>query len=227
MTHLALLLAVALLDAPQDPSIGRSPPGPALDDLPAGLLPPEPPRDVRKVASRAAEIRHIIVIGGNRRITLESPPAPPVDPAEVWVDGPVNRTVDLQAMMLCRDNFDRLVFQPAGADPADPTGPADDPRTHLHERLEARIRAVEGGRPLDDAEQRQLRLAGTGDIARFLGRVEAARAEFEVDRRRYSTGMAAVRRLELLANQYREGLFAGGSLFAKVLGQILKGRVGS
>jgi hypothetical protein len=61
---------------------------------------------------------------------------------------------------------------------------------------------------------------GKGDIKRFFDQVEDHRARFEIARRSFQTGLAALQRLEDLSQTFRTGPFGEGSLFARALRKI-------
>ena len=73
---------------------------------------------------------------------------------------------------------------------------------------------------LTDPQVAKLRLAGRGDIKRFFDEVRNRRDEFEIARKTFNSGLAALRRLDELSPSYREGPFGSGSLFAKTLQKI-------
>jgi hypothetical protein len=68
----------------------------------------------------------------------------------------------------------------------------------------------------------KLRIAGRGDIKRFFDQVETQKRAFEIARRHFKTGVAALRGLDSLSRLYQEGPFGDGSLFAKTLKKIKK-----
>ena len=71
---------------------------------------------------------------------------------------------------------------------------------------------------LTEAQKEKLRLAGKGDIKRFLEQVEQRRTEFEESggySRRDAPGLRSP-----LTKIYKKGPFGGGSMFAKTLEKI-------
>jgi hypothetical protein len=68
----------------------------------------------------------------------------------------------------------------------------------------------------------KLRIAERGDIKRFFDQVETQKHAFEIARRRFKTGVAALRGLDSLSRLDQEGPFGDGSLFSKTLQKIKK-----
>ncbi len=119
---------------------------------------------------------------------------------------------NLQTAVLERENLDRWVF--------DEDGTAEQRWKHLKKLLDDRIAADSLGHRFTPAEKARLRVAGKGDIKRFLDQVEEERKRFEKERRSWRTGFAALRRLDPLATIYAEGPFGVESLYAKTLRRI-------
>jgi hypothetical protein len=166
---------------------------------------PEPPpvRPVTVIRFRAAA-------GGEaHELTLEMPTQAGEDD-----DQPPARPVifDLNNAMLERKNFDRWLF------PHDESQYARD--EHLKDILDAKIDLVATANKLTGPQRAKLRLAGRGDIKRFFDEVQKRRDDFEIERREFNAGVAALRRLDTLLPSYREGPFGTGSLFAKTLHKI-------
>ena len=88
-----------------------------------------------------------------------------------WADGVIDA-----------EDFDRWIYA------SDTPG---DRRRALHWRLELRILSVSHEYELSEAQKEKLRLAGKGDIKRFLEQVEQRRTEFEEKRRVFREGRAA------------------------------------
>lgn len=120
--------------------------------------------------------------------------------------------LNLQAAILERENLDLWVF--------DDDGGAEQHWKHLEQLLEGRIASDSRGRTLTPAQKARLRVAGKGDIKRFLDQVEEERTQFEKERQSWRTGFAALRRLDPLAKIYAEGPFGAESLYAKTLRRI-------
>jgi hypothetical protein len=165
---------------------------------------PEPPRvwPVTTLHFRTGDEMH--------ELTIEMPP--PADPGD---DPPPARAVmifNLNTAMLDRDNFDRWLFPRELSERAR--------QDHLKGVLDARIAVVASANKLTDPERAKLRLAGRGDIKRFFDEVQNRKDDFEIDRKTFKSGLAALRRLDELSPTYKEGPFGPGSLFAKTLHKI-------
>jgi hypothetical protein len=170
---------------------------------------PEPPR-VRHTAQ--------VLVGGKiHAIILEIPAQ--LAPADEEDDLPAaRRPIRLDAntinnAWLAADNFDRWLF-------ADSRLPKEVQQRWLERVLERKIEVTAWELKLSGPQQAKLRLAGRGDIKRFFDEVEDRRRDFERDRRNYKSGLAALRRLELLELTYLGGPFDDGSLFARTLHKI-------
>ncbi len=175
------------------------------------------PRGDRRPLPRAPagsiSVRVTVRVGGERpmrTITVERPvpddegdDPPPVRPA---------RHLDLNSMVVERENFDRWVFVDGRSE--------EERRRYLEEILRSRVEVAAVLHDLTAAQRAKLRLAGMGDIKRFFDQVEDRRTAFEVERRTFKTGYPALQRLVELSQIYQEGPFEGGSLFAKTLGRI-------
>jgi hypothetical protein len=102
---------------------------------------------------------------------------------------------------------------------------AADARPLLDDSLDRRIEAVHQICRLTDAQKRKLRLAGRGDIKRFLDRIEALRPNLQRSRAVHDDdlrdlelcGNASFVEAEALRPPRRFGLFEHGSLFSKTL----------
>jgi hypothetical protein len=149
-------------------------------------------------------------------ITLSVPawPAP-------GADGRVRRVmnVDMKAAVLERENLDRWIFGVRI--------PEAERFNHLDDRLFVKVQAASRIHKLTESQRAKLRVAGKGDIKRFLDQVEDERASFEIDRMSLKTGLAALRRLKPLSDVYDKGPFGDGSLFAKTLRRIKDDRATS
>jgi hypothetical protein len=160
----------------------------------------------------AVQVRAIQIRMGeeSRRLTLETPAQADEDD-----DQPPARPVmpiRIESMALDRDNFDRWLFSLELSERAR--------QEHLKEILDAKIGLAASAHALTDRQRAKLRLAGRGDIKRFFDEVQKRRDLFEIDRKDFRTGLAALRRLDELSPIYREGPFGAGSLFAKTLHKI-------
>jgi hypothetical protein len=157
-----------------------------------------------------------VMVGGDRQIrqitvTMPAPPAPDGEdddrPPPLLV-----RHLNINTAEVERENFDRWLFADAGSEAAR--------KRYLDDVLRTRVEAAAREHKLTEAQRAKLRLAGRGDIKRFFDDVEERRSQFEVDRKTFRAGLAALRRLEPLTQVYREGPFGEGSLFAKTLHRI-------
>jgi hypothetical protein len=169
---------------------------------------------VRIVQAREARLVQL-QLQNARRLTLEmkatgDPDAADADdaPQPFLRAGPLN----IMDMALASDNFDRWIFDDTRSD--------EGRRGFMGGLLSDKIHAVQKEHELGPDQLRKLRLAGTGDIKRFLDRVEAARLQFEAVRQDYNAGREALGRLESFATEYTSGPFGPGSLFEKTLSKI-------
>ena len=121
-----------------------------------------------------------------------------------WADGVIDA-----------EDFDRWIY--ASESPGDP-------RRGLHWRLELRIQYASREYELTETQKEKLRLAGKGDVKRFLEQVDQRRAGFEEKRRVFKEGCAVLRELAPLTTAYMAGPFGEGSLFAKTLEKIKRER---
>lgn len=137
----------------------------------------------------------------------------PASAGEEAGDDPIawRGAINLGQMALASDNFDRLICHGR---------PPDELRRTLHAGLTGRIATIGRTWPLGDDERRALELAGTGDIERFLNRVEAARREFEATRFDFARGRVTIERLAPLADESEQGPFGRDSLFLKTLNRF-------
>jgi hypothetical protein len=120
--------------------------------------------------------------------------------------------IDHNTAVLGRENFDRWIF----GDGFDEEGR----RLRLQTLLAEKIDRAMKDHDINPIQLRKLRLAGSGDIKRFLDRVEDRRADFEVARKKYTTGRQALQQLEPLSTEFQVGPFGVDSLFAKMLKKI-------
>jgi hypothetical protein len=173
-------------------------------------------QQARLDAARAQQARQIRVFDGQKQrqltLTIEEP-APKdrdgeVDPPEPVVPMGLN----LNDAVLERENFDRWIF----GDGIDEEGR----RIRLQSLLSERIDHVMKNHDINTSQLQKLRLAGRGDIKRFLDRVEERRPEFEVARMKFNTGRILLRELEPLSTEFQEGPFGADSFFAKTLNKI-------
>ena len=119
---------------------------------------------------------------------------------------------------LQRENFDRFLFD------REPTERAR--QEHLKGVLDAKIARAASEHKLTDSQRAKLGLAGRGDIKRFFDLVQKRRDDFEIERKEFRTGIAALRRLDGLSTTFREGPFGSDSLFEKTLHKINADRKG-
>ena len=175
-------------------------------------LPPEPPDEIIVVGVNAT-------IAGRRQmreVTIMR--AASQAPADGGDDQPPRPVVHLNAntAVLARENFDRWLFADGRSEKAR--------RRYLEVLLERRIEVVALAYKLADPQRMKLQLAGRGDIKRFFDQVEDRRDAFEIARKSYRTGVAALQRLDDLTLTYLRGPFGDGSLFAKTLQKIKNGQ---
>ena len=161
---------------------------------------------------------HVRVMGRQgatvKSITIEQP-APKDKDQDGEVDPPepvAPMRLNLNDSVLERENFDRWIF----GDGFDEEGR----RLRLQTLLSERIDHVMKGHDINRAQLQKLRLAGSGDIKRFLDRVEERRPEFEVARKNFNTGFALLQELEPLSTEFQEGPFGTDSFFVKTLKKI-------
>jgi hypothetical protein len=174
---------------------------------------PEAPRHRRVVGVAVRDNR----LGGNRGIREITVAAPaPAVPADEDDDEQPTRLVverlNIAVMEVERENFDRWLF--------DDGRPEGERQGHLEAILQSTIERAARAHRLTEAQRAKLRLAGRGDIKRFFDQVEERRSAFEIDRRSFRTGHAALQRLGDLSQIYHEGPFGNGSLFVKTLRRI-------
>ena len=152
-----------------------------------------------------------------RKITYTEPSksAPPDEDGEPPPAQPVR--LNLQAMELERENFDRWLFADGLSE--------EEHRRHLDRVLLTRVKTVARTHKLTDPQRAKLLLAGRGDIKRFFDGVEDKRNEFETARQNFKAGFLALRNLDPLTRIYRQGPFGDGSLFSKTLYKIMNDRI--
>jgi hypothetical protein len=168
-------------------------------------------RAAAPVAIPAPQIR--VVQGGMRQMTLELKEVDPPKEGEEEVQvGMMARGINIQQLALSRDNFDRWAFDDGLS--------VEARRNRLKGLLENHLKDAQESRSLEADYAQKLRIAGLGDIKRFLDRIEAARAEFEATRQDFNAGQTFLVQLEPLASEYRTGPFGPDSLFEKALRKI-------
>lgn len=91
----------------------------------------------------------------------------------------------------------------------------------LSDLLEARCQSVQRVVHLSDSQVMKLKLAGHGDIHRFMQKVEVVRVKFDQVRHDQQRFNEIWQDIQPLQEQMNAGLFDGKSLFQKVLGAIL------
>jgi hypothetical protein len=172
---------------------------------------------------RIIVVRTSTLIGNTRQIrelTLLIPAPPDLDDED---EEPRLRQprvpINLNTAVLQTENFDRWMFADAPSEA--------DRRKHLEDALEAQIDRAALHHKLTAPQRAKLRLAGRGDIKRFFDQVEERRAQFELARKSYKAGRAALLQLAPLTQVYQEGPFGDGSLFAKTLRKIGDGHKAS
>jgi hypothetical protein len=166
------------------------------------------------VAARVRAPMQIHVADGKRQmiLTIEQPV---LDEPDGEIDQPepvMQMGFNLNNSVLERQNFDRWVF----GDGVDEEGR----RIRLQSRLSEKIDRVMKDHKINLAQLQKLRLAGSGDIKRYLDRVEERRPEFEAVRKNFNTGWQMLRQLEPLTKEFQEGPFGDDSFFTKTLKKI-------
>jgi hypothetical protein len=145
-----------------------------------------------------------------RRITTE-PIEHPSEDGETAPE-PANGLVHLaiRDRALKRENFDHWLYGELNEQSRS---------VWLLSTLSAKVSAA---RTLSADEEAKLILAGRGDIKRFLDRIEAKRAEFELVRTDFMEGQVFLTGPEMrrLSFEFKVGPFGEGSLFAKSLRKI-------
>lgn len=222
---LALLLIAPQDDPKADDAAARARHA-AVDRIMAEPAPPKPARPVHvEVVARDRVLFNIRVEMATKQLTyeLKKPEATPTPLEEdededdralrLRAQGIVlRRGLDLKKWALAPDNFDRWVFG-EGAD-------AEGGKIALGSLLTEKIFVTQNGRKLTPEQLRKLRTAGSGDIKRFLERVERRRAGFEAVRGDPDAGRDFLERLHPLAVECKQGPFDADSLFAKALRRI-------
>jgi hypothetical protein len=171
--------------------------------------PPDPP-------GRTLTVNFSTMIGGTRQVRqltlrIPDPSAPADEDDEPRRPPPVGR-IDLNSAIFARENFDRWLFDKEQTEEAR--------LSHLERILSAQIEAAALRDNLTARERTKLRLAGRGDIKRFFDQVEGRRSQFEIARKSFKSGHAALLALTPLTKVYQEGPFGDGSLFAKTLRKV-------
>ena len=156
-------------------------------------------------------------VGRERREVAVSWPVPPpqADPDDDATDPRPRGPLNLNTASVEPENFDRWLFADHGSD--------RERLGHLQSLLDERIELADFVRRINARDRAKLRLAGKGDIKRFLDLVEDRRTAFEFERKSWKTGFAALKELDPIARIYQEGPFGDGSLFAKTLRRIEDG----
>ena len=133
------------------------------------------------------------------------------DPKPLIVPAPIRPNPGLQ---FSDRQIDRWLF---GLD-----GDADSARLLSELRLKSRIDYIDRLCSLTPDQRRKLELAGRGDIKRFFDQVAERKKEFRPKEKSRDAVLESVERMRLLGQSYRSGIFGDPSMFAKVLGAILK-----
>jgi hypothetical protein len=168
---------------------------------------PEPP------AGRPIVTVHVRIDGKPRQITVAMPaPPPPADEDDAPRRPRANMPIDIDSMVVQRENFDRWLFADGRSE--------GERRKYLEEILRSKVEVAAVLHDLTAAQRAKLRLAGRGDIKRFFDRVDDRRSAFESERRTFKTGYPALQRLVELSQLYEEGPFGDGSLYLKTLQKI-------
>ena len=101
--------------------------------------------------------------------------------------------------------------------------PNNGPRVRLDTMLAQKLEDLQKVCKVSDAQKEKLRLAGRGDINRFLEEVEVKRKKFEEVRRDQNKFGQFYQQIQPLRATFQAGLFADGSFFAKALKRNLDG----
>jgi hypothetical protein len=213
MTGLSILLL--LLGPPQDPKkaneeVDRTRKAVVIERL---VVQPAMPGGVIRLpqgqVQEQAIVRRNVTVQAAKRVTLELK-AVEADAEKVQDVQPGFRPgFNIIDMALSSDNFDRWVFEDERSEEVR--------KDRLYKILSDKIRWIEMDEKIGDEQLRRLRLAGNGDIKRFLDRVEAARVGFDAARQDYTAGRLALAQLQPLATEYKDGPFGTDSLFEKTL----------
>ncbi|WP_435018097.1 hypothetical protein TA3x_000042 [Tundrisphaera sp. TA3] len=199
----AMLLCVA--DAPKsDPEADRARRAEIIARVMAEPLPPQfRPANLLTYEEYAAPDEAVVgefiedeLAGGFARRRVDVPP------------GPAKRR-----LALAPDCYDRWIFG-SKVDPASR-------REWLNHRLDVRIGWAARARQLTPAESEKIRLAGSGDIKRFLDLAESMRGEFDAVRLNEDAGRQYLNnRLSPIRVLFQEGPFGEDSLYAKALRKV-------
>ncbi|WP_165233975.1 hypothetical protein [Aquisphaera insulae] len=95
--------------------------------------------------------------------------------------------------------------------------PTATPELELKDKLRLRVGSAAVQYWLTEGQREKLRLAGKGDIKRFLEQADLRRAEFERKRRVFKEGREVLQGLSPLVKAYKDGPFGAGSMYAKTL----------
>lgn len=98
---------------------------------------------------------------------------------------------------------------------------AEGARTNLLERLESESESIQAVCQLSDEQKSTLALAGWGDVQEFFRKYEEARATFKKNIHDQEAFQNIWQEIQPLQNKYRGRMFGEGSLFSKVLKQLL------
>ena len=104
-----------------------------------------------------------------------------------------------------------------------PGAQKQNPRTLLDARLALKVDEIEKICKVSPSQKEKLRLAGRGDMKRFLEQVEKKRREFEEIRRDQNKFGQFYQEIQPLRTTFQSGLFGDGSFFSKALRKTLDG----
>ena len=214
MANPLILMLPLCLFAPQQPDPAKGViMKPFLEaPVPNRVLPKAP---VRPRAVAPAIPGRLTMRRNNKQVYLEAKPVPSTDPDEEEPAAAPGRGfgLNINEMIVASETFDQYVFEDGRA--------TEERRAYLHKLLVERINRIDGMWPLPVDQMNKLLLAGSGDIQRFFDRVEEGKRQFEGARQDFAAGLAALDRLEPLAEEYRSGPFGAKSMFMKAFGKIL------
>jgi hypothetical protein len=170
-----------------------------------------------------------MTLDGHHLILEEAVPLTEVEGDDFAPPRMLTRTrpaVSLKSARLAAVNFDNWIF---GDGMSEEGG-----RDLLARSLLKQVAVATAKHGLSDAERAKLYQAGQGDLKRFLDRIAGERKGFESARTDGVVGakalmdesavVRALRRIDPLAIEFRQGPFGEGSFFAKVLEKILADR---
>jgi hypothetical protein len=165
-------------------------------------------------ASRQIDYEIIDLVEPNQPVLQEKDPL--VD--DLVIEEPIAAQRPRRAARLSLANFDLKVFNNMQTDKAR--------QEWLESILLERLMWNEERFKLNASQIDKLRLAGQGDIKRFLTRVARSRRAFDEARKNRQDGTRLLERTISMSLDFKNGPFNDDSLFFKALTKILNDRVG-